>query len=109
LHDRGAALHVTWDEPVGLLGDVEQDGRRLGDDEAVVVDDRDLMERADSNVGLAVELAGCLVQRVEAVAEPHLFERPLHAEILRLSVASFEDVTDAVECDHGVMKPLYAP
>ena len=44
LDDARAALDVGRDQLAGLLGQVEHDRGRLGHDEAVVVDDRHLME-----------------------------------------------------------------
>jgi len=78
---RLVVVPVTRDEPTRLLGDVEQDGGRLRDHEAVVVDDRHLMERAKPSVGVTVEIAGGLVERVKAVLEPHFFERGISVNV----------------------------
>jgi hypothetical protein len=104
LDDTGAALNVAGDQLAGLLGQVERDRRRLGDDEAVVVDDRRLAKRADPAVGIAVELAVGVVERVDAIRQPGLLECPLRPEVLGLAMTLGEDASEAVEGDHGVLR-----
>jgi hypothetical protein len=58
---------LPGDQLAGLLGQVEHDRGRLGHHKAVVVDERRLVEGADSAVGFAVELAAGVVERVDPV------------------------------------------
>jgi hypothetical protein len=97
------AFGVARDQLAGLLREVEHDRGRLGDDEAVVVDDRHLPEGGDPPVGFAVELAAGVVERVDAVRQAELLERPLRPEVLRLATPFGEDASEAVERDHGAL------
>jgi hypothetical protein len=102
LDDAGAPLDVAGDQLAGLLGQVERDGRRFGHHETVVVDHRRLAEGADPAVGVAVELAAGVVERVDAVGQAGLLERPLHPEVLGLAMALGKDASESVERDHAV-------
>ena len=44
-----------------------------------------IQERADATVSFAFGLAAEVVQGVHPVWKPHLFQRPLHAQVFRLS------------------------
>jgi hypothetical protein len=103
LDDTGAALDVARDQLAGLLGQVQNDRSRLGHHEAVVIDDRRLAERADPTVGVAVELAAGVVEGVDAIRQPRLFERPLRPEVLGLAATLGKDASEAIERDHVVV------
>jgi hypothetical protein len=96
-----------WTSPgnqrAGLLGQVEHHRRGLGHDEAVVVDDRCLAERADPAERIAVELAAGVIERVDAIRQPDLLERPLRPEVLRLAAPLGKDPSEAIERDHAVL------
>ena len=105
LHDAGAAGLVGRDQLAGLSGQVERDGGRFGHHEATIVDERRLVEGADAAVGLAIELAPGVVERVDAVRQADFLERPLRPEVFGLTVAFGEDAAEAVEGDHGRVPP----
>ena len=104
LDDAGAALDVARDQLAGLLGQVEHHRGRLGHHEAVVVDDRHLVEGADPAVGVAVELAAGVVERVDSIRQPGLLERPLRPEVFRLAAPLGKDASEAIERDHVVLR-----
>ena len=87
----------------GLLGQVEQDGARLGDDDTAVIDHRYLVERADRRVRRTVELAAGVVERMDAVRQPELLERPLHAQVACLADDDRMDPAESIKCDHSIV------
>ena len=104
LGNAAAALAVRRNEPARLLGEVESDRGRLGDDEAIVVDDRHLPKWTDPAVRFTVELAAGVVERVHSVGQAGLLERPLRPEVLGLADAGWKDASEAVERDHFVRR-----
>jgi hypothetical protein len=82
-------------------GQVEHHRRRLGHDEALVVDDRRLVKGAEAGEGLAVEFAAGVVERVHSIRQPGLFERPLRPKVFRLAPPLGKDAAEAVEGRHG--------
>ena len=106
LGDAGAALDVAGDQLAGLLGKVERYRGRLGHHEAIVVDDRRLVERADPAVSLAVQFAARVVERVDAIRQAGLFERPLRPQVFRLAVPLGKDASKAIKRDHVVLRRL---
>jgi hypothetical protein len=83
-----SGLDVARDQLAGLLGQVEHHLDRLGHHEAVVVDDRRLVEGTAPAEGVAAELAARVVERVDPIRQPGLLERPLRPEISRLAAPS---------------------
>jgi hypothetical protein len=63
-----------------------------------------LAEGADSPVGVAVELAAGVIERVDSIRQANLLERPLRPEVLRLAVPLGKDASEAVERDHLVLR-----
>ena len=94
LDDAGATLDIARDQ-LSVLGQIEHHSGRLSDPEAVVVDDRHLVKRADSTVGVILELAAGVVQRVDSVRQANLLERPLRPEVFRLAASSGKDISEA--------------
>ena len=109
LDDPGAALDVGGNQLAALLGQVEHHGGRFGNGEAVVVDDWHLAEGADPPVGVAVELAAGVIERMDPIRQADLLERPLRAQVLGLADSAGEDVCEGVERDHALIQTRSRP
>lgn len=62
--------------PAGAVGMATEGGRA-----AIVLDQRELLERADVDELVAAHLTAGVVDAVHAIREPELLERPLDAQV----------------------------
>jgi len=81
---------------------MDEDGAGFGQDQAVVVEHGELVERADGRERLAEVLAGGVVDALHPIRQPHFLEGPLDAQVAGLAVDGGMDAAEGVEGDHSL-------
>ena len=97
----GAGGGVGGDELARFFRQMDEDGAGLGQDQAVIVEHGELVERADGRERLAEVLAGGVIDALDPIRQPHLLQRPLDAQVAGLAVDGGMDTAEGVEGDHG--------
>jgi len=108
-HHLRLAGAVAGDQAAGLLRQVEKDGGGFGQHQPVVVDRRDLFERAEPAIGFGVQVVSGVVHAGQLERQLHLFKRPQHAQVARVAARDSVDLRKAIELEHGDVPSLKAP
>lgn len=80
---------------------MDQDGGGFGQDQTVVLQHRNLVERADCRELRAIGVAGQIIPGADLIRQTHLLQRPLDAHVLGLADPAGEHVAEGVQGDHG--------
>ena len=90
-YDLCFASRIARHQAAGLLGKVNEDGSRFGQDQTIIIHRRDLLKRAELPISVATQVVRRVVQANHLKRQLHLFKRPQHPQVARMAAGACVD------------------